>query len=131
MASDLAEIIAKADLPQVKWPADLQQMTSEQRKAWYDAWLQGDEGKVYRAALDQYNNRRRYPIIVESDGTFRADDVLPGIYDVDIRITDRAIPPKVPEEIARVRTTVTIPPAERDAVNEPDRAPQREGSSAQ
>jgi hypothetical protein len=81
--------VASADLnrpcpwPEPKLPGDWNTMTEAQRTAWKEAWPKTPDGSGYVAArwkcLDEGLS---VPIRVLPDGSFRADDLVPGKYHI-------------------------------------------------
>jgi RNA polymerase sigma factor (sigma-70 family) len=64
-------------------PDDFPDYTFEQQYAWYDRFYRTPEGKVY------CTGERQYAVAVQRDGTFRAEDVPPGEYEVQIHFRGR------------------------------------------
>ena len=77
----------------------------------------------YEMARNLYTDQTtRYYLALQSDGTFRADDVPPGSYELELRVTKARVSadPTQPGwndriEIGAVRSTVVIPPSDGDA----------------
>jgi protocatechuate 3,4-dioxygenase beta subunit len=68
-------------------PLLVRMSSAETQQKWMQNWLKSDDGKKYVAAIqEQQRNMRSYPVAVESDGTFRIDDVIPGDYSLNINI---------------------------------------------
>jgi hypothetical protein len=61
-------------------------VTKEERAKWYQKWITTDEGKAY---LAYQNERRFYAFRIETDGSFRIDDVTAGTYELSVAILDR------------------------------------------
>jgi hypothetical protein len=62
--------------------------SADTQRKWMEDWMKTDAGKKYAAALqDMQLNNRSYPIAIQSDGTFRVDDVIAGHYTVNINIS--------------------------------------------
>jgi ABC-type phosphate transport system substrate-binding protein len=62
-------------------PDNSAKMSDEEMRAWGQAWLHSEEGQAY--ARDP---NRRYEILIEEDGSFRAEGVLPGSYRLFIHV---------------------------------------------
>ena len=83
-------------------------------QAWYQEWLKTPEGKYRKAIVEKSNARRRgvsYYGKVESDGSFRFDDILPGEYQLNARLDPTPSPgePPMHQAIATGSRVVTIP----------------------
>ena len=99
----------KMDVP----TADLQKMTMEERMAWFEKWKQSPEGKAFEEEQRKYQEQSKYyGVRVESDGSFRVDDVPAGAYTLNITLTD--MPPAnrggPGDEIAVTTHQFTMPP---------------------
>ena len=86
-------------------------MTQEQRTAWYNKWITTAEGKAY---LAYQNGDRFYAFKIERDGSFRIDDVRPGTYSLKIEPTDNKRNP-----IATAERTVVVPEMSGGRSDEP------------
>jgi hypothetical protein len=68
-------------------PLLVRMSSAETQQKWMQNWMKSDAGKKYMAAIqDRQRNMHTYPIAIQSDGSFRADDVQPGHYTVNINI---------------------------------------------
>ncbi len=108
--------------PKLDVPAEVQKMAMEEQRAWFEKWKQSPEGKAYQEEQRKFNEQSKYYAVrVESDGTFRVEDVPAGAYLLNITLTDipRAIPPGPGEEIAVVTRQFTMPPIAEVASSEP------------
>jgi hypothetical protein len=95
--------------PKQDLPADWKQMDTAAQLAWQKAWSQRPEVQAFQKAQDA---RRYFPVRVESDGTFRVDDVPAGTYLLTVSLQS---PPDVHPigpgpAIASGRQEFTIPP---------------------
>ena len=70
----------RAAQPELDIPKDL---SPEQRARWYEEWSKTPEGKAY-----QERSQRNYSVKVQSDGTFRVDDIPAGQYDLNITVNE-------------------------------------------
>ncbi len=66
-------------LEQEKVPTP-ENMNLEERRAWYAKWQDSPAGEAYRRA-----SRWEY-MVLNKDGTFRADDILPGKYTIEVKL---------------------------------------------
>ena len=87
-ACDFSELRTKLpELPQPTLPNNWQAMTDDQKRAfgkqWQETWDNSDEGRAYDEASKAARN---YPFAVRADGSFRVEDVLPGIYQLHITL---------------------------------------------
>lgn len=64
--------------PEIRYPDDWDDMTAEQRQAWFQQYVKTEEYKATQ------RSRRYYPLMVEADGTFRVEDVPSGSYTLSI-----------------------------------------------
>jgi hypothetical protein len=68
-------------------PAEIQMEPREEKQRWWIAWLNSDAGKAFMEnRRKETGDRYPKPIIVAADGSFRVDDVVPGQYEVNIRL---------------------------------------------
>ena len=65
---------------------------------WYRDWYQSDEGRAFQQKIQEMiqevtgideDTNRRYTAITQPDGIFRAEDVTPGTYTLDLRVYQR------------------------------------------
>ena len=57
-----------------------------------------------------YNPRRLYALTFSHDGSFRAEDIPPGDYNLDLVLRERPTIPGIPApQLARLQKTITIP----------------------
>ncbi len=99
-------------------PTDVKAAGWQRQQAWLRAWRRTDAGKAYLAVS------RQYPIVVQPDGTFRADDVPPGEYALALSVSKPpasrfAILPAGEQELGHVRHEFTVPPMNGDRSDEP------------
>jgi len=108
-----ADLRTKVKMPKFEIPDEVEKMTMEEQKAWYEKWKQTPEGKAMleeeRKAFEQIKS---FAVRVEGDGSFRADDVTAGTYTLNITLADL---PKAKqcgpgEEIAMATHEFTMPP---------------------
>jgi thiol-disulfide isomerase/thioredoxin len=100
----------KKDPPKAAVPENTDQMTPEQRVAWHNQWLNTDAGRAFKKAVDDYNDRRSYPVVVEADGSFYADDVEPGEYELKVPIANRSSATSIAEPFAAAEAVFIVPP---------------------
>jgi thiol-disulfide isomerase/thioredoxin len=121
-----AMLSTTAQYPEVKRPDNFDEMSVEDRQAWYQKWLETDEGKAYQKAQQEVADKQRnYPIVLNTNGSFRADDVLPGTYHLSVMI---AAPPPANqcgfgEELATASAQVTVPDPGLPQTDEPYEVP--------
>lgn len=109
---DLGHLRTHADMPELPVPDDLKNAPIEKRQAWYKEFQASDAGKAYAAALASSQRGMIYvPLQLKSDGTFRADDVEPGTFDLSIAIVQHADDNTCPggDPIATGLATVIVP----------------------
>jgi len=86
-----ARLATRLDLPKPKLPDDWYEMDADTRRQWLEAWRKTDEGKAYEAAVDKaIRAQRLYTFAVKPDGSFRAEDVQAGTYQLSIRVYEAA-----------------------------------------
>jgi hypothetical protein len=72
-------------------PDDIKTATPEKQQAWVREWIKTDAGMAFLAKQQaQIAKQRNYPITVNADGTFHADDVQAGDYDISISLRSNA-----------------------------------------
>ena len=102
-------VTALADLPR---PEGFDTMSSAERTSYYGSWYRTPEGRAWK--LSYQGN----PIRVAADGTFRAVDVPPGNYQLEIRISDSDMLKSLNEGETRITASlfkkVTIPDGPAD-----------------
>lgn len=68
-------------------PLVIRMLSQERRQQWMRDWLKTDEGKAFLAKQGMaMAGLRTYPIVISPDGSFRADDVPAGDYQLSISI---------------------------------------------
>jgi thiol-disulfide isomerase/thioredoxin len=83
-----ATLATKREFPKLDIPDNVKEMEPAQRKQWYDEYLKSDAGKAYQAAVDAVQKDfRQYAVIAQPDGSFRADDVPAGTYQLAIAVS--------------------------------------------
>ncbi len=71
-------------LPEYPYPENYDEMTIEERGAWYVNWEKSEEGKAFlEARRKQY---RFYASKIEHNGSFRIEDVPAGKYQLEISV---------------------------------------------
>jgi len=68
-------------------PANVQAAGPAAYVKWIQAWQQSDEGKEF---LREQQLIKYFPIVVQPDGVFRAEEVTPGTYEIDVYFMDAA-----------------------------------------
>ncbi|HEX4644848.1 MAG TPA: hypothetical protein VH598_04505, partial [Verrucomicrobiae bacterium] len=66
------------------------------------------------AGREAQRNARLYVLVFDSDGNFRVDDVLPGIYELNIQVTDPNSPdtrPSLANTIGVMKKEIIVPDA--------------------
>ena len=76
-------------LPQPNFPDGWQTMTDEQRRAWFQQWINTDEGRAYKQATKAKTETPFYPFALGSDGAFRVEDMPSGDYELYVATHDR------------------------------------------
>ncbi len=71
-------------MPEFPKPDNYEKMTDEEKKAWHIQWQDSNEGKAFMENLRR--KYRWYAIKVESDGSFRVEDVPEGKYNLSISV---------------------------------------------
>ena len=66
--------------PSLPTPPEFASYSPEQKQKWYDAFKESQEGKAYE------RQQQHYALVIAPDGTFRADDVLPGRYSMTLTL---------------------------------------------
>ena len=113
-----ALISAEADLAQPKSPTPPEDTENdpEQRRTWWNTWMSTDEGKAWKAAYRAYRQRQHrvsyMTASVDSDGSFRIDDVPSGAYVLRVRFSEKAV-----GELSEYR--FSVPMLETEYVAEP------------
>jgi hypothetical protein len=67
-------------------PAGWDKMDEQTRAKWNQQWQQSPEVKAFE---NERENQKRYLVAVRPDGTFRADDVTAGEYELGVSLVDR------------------------------------------
>jgi thiol-disulfide isomerase/thioredoxin len=103
----------KLNLPKLpEMPDAVKNGGPEQQSAWRAAFFKTDAGKAYRDATQKaYAGVRMYPVQMNQDGDFHADDVPAGTYTLNVELAqkngDSTCGPG--ESIATASTEFTIP----------------------
>jgi len=71
---------------------NLEQMSMEERRSWYETWSNSDEGKAF--IEEQRKQRQFYTFKIEHDGTFRIEDVPAGKYQLSIMVHEPPVATK-------------------------------------
>ncbi len=96
----------KSHVQEMKLPDDFMTWEFPKRKAYSLAWYKSPEGKAWRRGM------RGNGIKVESDGSFRAEEVLPGSYELTITVGgDGPVRPTAAKSVFRatVKRDVVVP----------------------
>ena len=64
------------------FPEDYARMTQDQQYEWRQQWLSMPEGHDYLVSVRYNPNHRYYASALETDNTFRIEDVIPGRYEL-------------------------------------------------
>jgi thiol-disulfide isomerase/thioredoxin len=67
--------------PKLKQPTPPEGLSQDQKAQWFRQWLTTEEGREFQQA-----QRRSYAVKVESDGSFRVEDVPAGTYLLSIQV---------------------------------------------
>lgn len=80
-----AGIDTHIDLPPMPtMPITIQHGPAQAKQKWFNDWLQSPQGKAYQSAEAKTADlRHHYALQIQPDGSFRADDVPAGIYDIN------------------------------------------------
>ncbi len=63
-------------------------MKPEEQQAFYQKWMETDEGKAYQEKMRKYaESAVNFTVDIKPDGTFRAEDVPAGKFDLGINLT--------------------------------------------
>lgn len=118
-----ASLRTKVNWPKFEVPDEVEKMTMEEQKAWYEKWKETPEGKKFleeqRKAIEQMKD---FGLRVEGDGSFRADDIPAGTYTLYITLADRPTSSRQcgpGEEVATVTHEFTMPPTPGGVSDEP------------
>lgn len=88
--------------------------TKEERIKEYQKWITTDAGKAYDA---WQKDRRSYAFRIETDGSFRIDDVTAGTYDIFVAVLDSYANDR--KTLAEAERIVTVPEMEGGQSVEP------------
>ena len=117
-----ASVRTNVRMPKLEVPDEVEKMTMEEQKAWYEKWKESPEGKAFLEEQDRAIKQiKEFAVRVEEDGRFRADDIPAGTYTLNITLTDlpkgRQCGPR--DEIAAVTHEFTMPPIPGGVSDEP------------
>src|SRR5213078_1736470 len=73
---DLSGGLSTKQPPPPQRPKDFDSWNAEKKQEWYNKYRQSDE---YKAMV---LNRKYYGVAIADDGSFRVEDVLPGVYEL-------------------------------------------------
>lgn len=73
-------------LPGPPRPEDFNEMIEQEKRAWNRAWRQSEEGKAYTKM--EWEQVRSYAVKIDQDGSFRAEDVPTGTYQLQVTLGD-------------------------------------------
>lgn len=111
LALDPVRSGARLGLKPPPGPEVPENLSPDERRDWLRRWPETEAGRAYRA---WQADRRSYPVILDADANFRADDVRPGTYLLDLRLIDLET-----DEPARVESApIEVPEADGDAAHE-------------
>jgi len=107
------EVVADLEFP---WPQNFDSMTVSEVLRWFEQWYKSDEGAAFREEVKKRTKELQpeiihYGVIVESDGSFRIFDVLPGeyIFSVALRQADsRGNPDYQKPIVAEIKHKFTV-----------------------
>jgi hypothetical protein len=81
----------KVEFPKVSVPEDVQAEGPPAVQKWYAEWIKTDAGKAHQEAFRKIQeNMHHYSLSMEKDGTFRAEDVVAGTYELYITMSSVA-----------------------------------------
>ncbi|MHC4525487.1 MAG: carboxypeptidase regulatory-like domain-containing protein, partial [Planctomycetota bacterium] len=111
-----------SNLPEMPFPEDFFLRTPEEMQAWQAEWMQTPDGQEWMKISQKLSENTRtsfrpdYVIVIDEQGNFRIEDVLPGNYAATVRFRDPGINPREPEYyntfIAEVEFEFTVKDAE-------------------
>jgi sugar lactone lactonase YvrE/peroxiredoxin/uncharacterized GH25 family protein len=82
-----AEAFIRTKMPEYPYPDNYDEMTIEERRAWFEQWKDSNEGKMFMETHPkEHKEFRSYGVKFENDGSFRVEDVPEGKYDLSIII---------------------------------------------
>jgi len=76
-------------IPRPNMPNRWLVMTTGERQAWIQAWLNSDEGRAYQQAGQVKPEIQYYAVLPGPDGSFRVEDVPSGQYQLDMTLDER------------------------------------------
>ncbi|MHC4499767.1 MAG: carboxypeptidase regulatory-like domain-containing protein, partial [Planctomycetota bacterium] len=76
-------------LPEPPHPEDFNQLIMKEQKEWEQRWRESEEGEAY--AKMEWEKGRSYGVRMEDDGTFRAEDVPPGTYQLQVSVSEAGL----------------------------------------
>jgi RNA polymerase sigma factor (sigma-70 family) len=89
--------------PGIRHPRNWKDMSREEQREYERAWRDSPESEPFKESL------RTYEFPVQPDGTFHVDDVLPGIYRLNVRADERAPDGKGMRNAAVAEIQVDVP----------------------
>ncbi len=93
-------------------PPDFASFAIERKQAWFAAFRKSEEGREF------YRSQNRMGIAVAADGTFRAEDVPPGHYELVLGFRGKGDGDR-PSTVASARRQVDVPAARPGHEDEP------------
>ncbi|MBC7785007.1 MAG: sigma-70 family RNA polymerase sigma factor [Burkholderiales bacterium] len=95
----------------VEFPADYADMTTQARAKWNQEFMQKPKMAAMFKAMQDRGNSSQVQFTLASDGTFRADDVLPGRYRVTVELREPWVPGRrtLPDLLAKIDKTFDVP----------------------
>lgn len=107
----MASLRTKQERPMPPYPDNYAAMSPDEKKAWAKQWSASDDGKAWIARMmEQQNHLKTFSFAINKDGSFRAEDVEPGTYAINIDF-QRATPGNqcgIGEEMAKASGDVTV-----------------------
>ncbi|MHC4361639.1 MAG: peroxiredoxin family protein, partial [Planctomycetota bacterium] len=70
-------------------PEDFEQMMMKERLEWEQAWRESEEGRAYTKM--EWEEGRSYAVSMADDGTFRAEDVPAGTYQLQVSVSEAGL----------------------------------------
>jgi hypothetical protein len=105
--ADAGQLFTPRRVPEPPHPDGWDKMTAEQRQAHVQAWLKSPEGQKAVQAIA--GKPRGTWFAVQRDGSFRAENVEPGTYDLNVSILERdSNSQQANKMVARAHATVEV-----------------------
>ncbi len=116
LAGARGSLTKKSDQIEMPLPADFSTWEPERRRAYSFAWYKSPAGKASRRAM------RASGLKIESDGSFRAEEILPGLYELSVTIAGAEPASQSTEETvirATAKRDVLVPQTPGDRNSQP------------